>query len=112
MKYFNIITNLTSAWRGEGQLVISVTGNTGKAVRKGTLKTFSNKELMTRYDVSAKTFKKWIDTMGEDFGPRIGNYYSPKQVKAIFAKYGKPCVIFFAVGIKIFSGDLMGGKDK
>lgn len=44
------------------------------------------KELADRWGVSCKTVKKWLKPFEGEIGPRIGNVYSPHQVKIILSK--------------------------
>lgn len=44
------------------------------------------KELADRWGVSYRTARKWLKPFEEDIGPRIGNVYSPHQVKIILEK--------------------------
>lgn len=51
---------------------------------------YTPKELAAIYQCSAKTFRKWIDRMEAQVGPRVGNYFTPRQVKAILEHLGRP----------------------
>lgn len=44
------------------------------------------KELADRWNVSVKTVKQWLKPFEEEIGPRVGNIYSPHQVKIILSK--------------------------
>lgn len=44
------------------------------------------KELADRWDVSVTTVKKWLKPFEADIGPRVGNIYSPHQVRIILEK--------------------------
>lgn len=44
------------------------------------------KELADRWNVSVSTVKKWLRPFEKEIGPRIGNIYSPHQVKIIRSK--------------------------
>lgn len=44
------------------------------------------KEFADRWNVSVRTVKKWLKPFERDIGPRIGNVYSPHQVKIILSK--------------------------
>lgn len=44
------------------------------------------KELADRWNVSVSTVKKWLRPFEKEIGPRIGNIYSPHQVKIILEK--------------------------
>lgn len=43
-------------------------------------------ELALRWGVSPKTVKNWIKPFEKEVGKRIGNMYSPHQVKIILSK--------------------------
>lgn len=51
---------------------------------------YNLKELANIYQVSDKTFKRWLDHFSDELGERYGNYYSIPQVKLIFDKLGLP----------------------
>ena len=44
------------------------------------------KELADRWGVSYRTARKWLKPFESEIGPRIGNVYSPHQVKIILEK--------------------------
>ena len=44
------------------------------------------KELADRWKVSVHTVRKWLKPFERDIGPRIGNVYTPHQVKIILSK--------------------------
>ena len=44
------------------------------------------KEIADRWNVSVRTVRKWLKPFERDIGPRIGNVYSPHQVKIILSK--------------------------
>ena len=46
----------------------------------------SLKDLAVRWNVSCKTVKKWLKPFEKEIGKRIGNIYSPHQVKIILSK--------------------------
>lgn len=52
-----------------------------------TNKTFSKKELANLYNISSKTFKRWLETIGIKNNKNI---LTPKQVNTIFEEYGCP----------------------
>ena len=54
------------------------------------IKPYTLKELANLYQVSDKTFKKWLDRFNEELGKKCGNYYIIPQVKIIFDKLGLP----------------------
>ena len=49
-------------------------------------KAMTLKELADRWNVSVRTVRKWLKPFERDIGPRIGNVYSPHQVKIILSK--------------------------
>ena len=49
-------------------------------------KAMTLKELADRWNVSVRTVKKWLKPFERDIGPKIGNVYSPHQVKIILSK--------------------------
>jgi hypothetical protein len=59
------------------------------------LKAYSPKEVAELYDISNRVLKKWLVPFENEIGPRIGHYYSPKQMKVIFEKLGIPHVVQF-----------------
>lgn len=44
------------------------------------------KQLADRWGVSCKTAREWIKPFEKEIGSRIGNIYSPHQVKIILSK--------------------------
>jgi len=57
------------------------------------LKAYSKSEVADLYKISTKSLKTWLDPLEDELGPRIGRFYSPKQIEIIFKKYGIPKVI-------------------
>jgi hypothetical protein len=55
-----------------------------------SIRSYSHKELAVFYDLSSKTFSKWVDGIAEEIGPRMGNFYTPKQVAIIVEHFGPP----------------------
>lgn len=49
-------------------------------------KAMTLKELASRWDVSVRTVRKWLKPFEKDIGPRVGQMYSPHQVKIILEK--------------------------
>ena len=58
------------------------------------LRAYSLKELSGMYECSGKTMKTWLGSFKNEMGPRVGRFYTPKQVKLIFEKLGIPDVIY------------------
>ena len=54
------------------------------------LKAYSQQELCDMYDISRKTFYKWIAPFSELIGKRPGKYFTVLQVRIIFEKLGMP----------------------
>ena len=54
------------------------------------LKPYSIKELADKYGVTPKTFRKWLAPFKEEIGPRIGWFYSVRQIKIIFKRLSYP----------------------
>lgn len=55
-------------------------------------KAYSNKEIARLYDVSPRTWRRWLEPFRNDIGSRKGHFYNPNQVKVIFEKLGVPNV--------------------
>lgn len=49
-------------------------------------KAMTLKELADRWNVSVRTVQKWLKPFEAEIGPRVGNIYSPHQVKIILSK--------------------------
>lgn len=47
-------------------------------------------ELANLYNVSARVIRQWLKPFNKEIGPRIGQKYTPKQVRIIFAKLDPP----------------------
>ncbi len=54
------------------------------------IKAYSVKELCNLYQVSYKTFSRWLQTAREDIGERPGRFYTVLQVEKIFSEFGIP----------------------
>ena len=59
-----------------------------KSERK--IRAMSKTELANAYQVSLKTFSKWITPFKEKIGNYLGRAYTPKQVRKIFELLGCP----------------------
>jgi hypothetical protein len=64
----------------------------------------TGKELANHYGVTPKTFRSWLKRMPVDLGTRLGNYYSPRQVKIITDHLSKPFFWIAAFLLKTFMG--------
>ena len=60
---------------------------------KFDLKAYSKKELAEKYEVSVKTFNKWLEPFTEKVGVKRGRYYTVNQVKTIVEVLGLPGVM-------------------
>ncbi|WP_025142740.1 hypothetical protein [Pedobacter jeongneungensis] len=54
-----------------------------------TVKAYSKKELQALYNVTAKTFRAWIEPI-VDLGSYKGRKYTPAQVEKLVYHLGKP----------------------
>ena len=63
----------------------------GEAVFK--LKPYTAKQLADMYEVSLNTFKKWLKKHEDAIGPKVGHYYSIRQVQVIISRLGFPRLI-------------------
>ena len=57
------------------------------------LRAYALKDVADLYVCSVKTMKTWLAPFDEAIGPRMGHYYTPKQMKIIFEKLGIPEII-------------------
>ena len=55
-----------------------------------TIKPYTQKELCIYYRCCDRTFKKWLLLFENEIGPKVGNLYTPKQVKVIVERLGAP----------------------
>jgi transposase len=60
---------------------------------KFDLKAYSKKELAEKYEVSVKTFNKWLEPFTEKVGEKRGRYYTVNQVIKIVEVLGLPGVM-------------------
>ena len=54
------------------------------------IRAYSKKELTFMYNVSMKTFTRWLRPHLTEIGAREGRYYNVKQVQLIFNLLGFP----------------------
>ena len=54
------------------------------------IRAMSKTELANAYQVSIKTFSRWIQPFKEEIGKYLGRAYTPKQVRIIFKLLGHP----------------------
>lgn len=57
---------------------------------KTKIQALSIKELCALYNISRKTFTKWLNKKKLEIGERTGGKYTIKQVKIIFEEFGSP----------------------
>ena len=63
---------------------------TEDAVISAEIKPYSKRELQQLYEVSDKSFTKWLQGISKQIGKRYGRYYNPLQVQTIFSNFGVP----------------------
>lgn len=63
------------------------------AVSSLRLKAYTPLQLSVIYEVSKKTFNKWLAPFADQLGDRMGHYYSVRQVQIIIAKLGFPGIL-------------------
>ncbi len=59
------------------------------------LKAYSKTEVADLYEISTKTLKTWLTPLEKELGPRIGRFYSPRQIEIIFKEYGIPKLLYY-----------------
>jgi transposase len=57
---------------------------------KFELRAYSKKELAEKYQVSVKTFDKWLKPFTEKIGEKRGRFYTVNQVKTMLEVLGVP----------------------
>ena len=57
------------------------------------LKPYTTKELAAIYQVSDKTFNKWVGKFRIDVGEKSGRLYTIRKVTVIFDKLGLPGMV-------------------
>ncbi len=57
------------------------------------LRAYSINEVAELYQFSLKSMKTWLSHYAKEIGPRMGHYYTPKQMKIIFDCIGKPEIV-------------------
>lgn len=57
------------------------------------LKAYSTKEVADFYGICERTMKAWLVPYQKEIGPKMGRFYTPKQVKIIFEKLGIPQIL-------------------
>jgi hypothetical protein len=66
----------------------------------------NTKELANHYGITPKTFRSWLKKANLDLGTRLGNYFSPRQVRIIVAHMGaKFLVVLMAILKWIFGSN-------
>jgi transposase len=61
------------------------------------LRAYSKTEIAELYKISMKGLSTWLAPLKEELGPRVGRFYSPKQVEIIFREYGIPKMLYYTV---------------
>jgi hypothetical protein len=56
------------------------------------IKPYTHLQLMQMYGVSWRTLKRWLAPYEKEIGPKIGHFYSVRQVAIIFRYIGNPCM--------------------
>lgn len=51
---------------------------------------YTTEELALLYNITKKTFLKWLTPFQNEIGQKIGWYYNIRQVNIIFEKLGRP----------------------
>ena len=54
------------------------------------IKAYSPKQLCAFYNCDRKTLRKWLRNLEKEIGPRIGNYFTPRQVRVLVELLGEP----------------------
>ena len=62
-------------------------------MNKWKVRPSTGKEMAALYGVSYNVFKKWISFFEGQIGPKLGNFYTVKQVLVIFEVLGTPASI-------------------
>ena len=57
--------------------------------KKLRITTYTSSDLAKIYNISTKTVRRWVRPLEPETGPRIGNYYYPKQVRIIVENLNK-----------------------
>jgi hypothetical protein len=65
------------------------------------IKPYTQQELSDLYDVSSRTFRRWIKLFENQLGKRLANIYMISQVELIFNKLGIPDVAITNSTIKM-----------
>jgi len=60
-----------------------------KEAKPQIIKAYSKGEIALLYGISMKSLETWLNHL-EELGPRIGRFYSPRQIEIIFTQYGVP----------------------
>lgn len=68
------------------------------------IRAYTFQQLAKLYDVPERTLRRWLVLLKAEIGPRIGHFYTPRQVKIIFERLGAPFVWLFT----LLFGGLLG----
>lgn len=63
-----------------------------------TVKSATPKELADMYQISPKTFRRWLRPFKKEIGKRQGRYFNARQIAIIFMRLGMPFVFFILFG--------------
>lgn len=67
-----------------------------KEIKGVEVKPYMVNELSALYSISEPTMRKWIQSVSDKIGEKVGRYYNVRQVKEMFDAFGVPFVIEFA----------------
>lgn len=76
------------------KLPVNPAAGTQTAEASIALRPHNLKELSALYNISSKTFKKWLLPFKQEIGERRGNYYTIPQVRKIFTLLGFPAMFY------------------
>lgn len=54
------------------------------------VKCYTHQDLMYHYGVAWSTLQKWIKPFEKQIGPKVGHFYTIKQIRIIFENLGHP----------------------
>jgi hypothetical protein len=57
---------------------------------KAPLQPYTTEEMAELYNITTKTFLKWLEPFKNDIGEKIGWYFNIRQVEIMFEKLGRP----------------------
>jgi hypothetical protein len=71
----------------------------------------NSKELANYFGIDPKTFKKWLKIANLDLGPRLGYYFSPRQVRLIVDHMGARIIAFCIAVLEFLTEGGFSGRD-